>query len=189
MDFTNDINPLLTRLGCNGGSCHGKSNGRGGFLLEPVRASSRVGLRVDHTGRPRPGGSSRQLRASPPLLRKPTMQMPHGGGRRMSVDSDAYRLVSRWVREGAGWGEVDVARLQRIEVFPGEATVRSGHSQQFVVTAVYDDGTRRDVRGWLNCEPTIRAWSRSTGPDWHSGKRTGQTPVIALLQGRSRYRG
>ncbi|GIT28819.1 MAG: hypothetical protein Ct9H300mP1_08650 [Planctomycetaceae bacterium] len=54
VDFTNDINPLLTRLGCNGGSCHGKSNGRGGFRLSLFGPSSRVGLRVDHTGRPRP---------------------------------------------------------------------------------------------------------------------------------------
>ena len=184
VDFTNDINPLLTRLGCNGGSCHGKSNGRGGFRLSLFGHHPEWDFEWITQG-----GRGRRIFSAAPgqslLLRKPTMQMPHGGGRRMSVDSDAYRLVSRWVREGAGWGEVDVARLQRIEVFPSEATVRSGHSQQLVVTAVYDDGTRRDVSRVVELRTNDSSLVEIDGAGLATaGKRTGQTAVIALLQGR-----
>ncbi|MCE9534116.1 MAG: S-layer protein, partial [Planctomycetes bacterium] len=33
VDFARDIVPILTKTGCNGGGCHGKSGGRGGFQL------------------------------------------------------------------------------------------------------------------------------------------------------------
>src|SRR5437016_2728854 len=31
--FVNDVEPILTRLGCNQGACHGKSTGQNGFRL------------------------------------------------------------------------------------------------------------------------------------------------------------
>ena len=31
--FEHDIQPLLTRFGCNSGACHGKSRGQNGFAL------------------------------------------------------------------------------------------------------------------------------------------------------------
>ena len=31
--FVNDVEPILTRLGCNQGSCHGKSSGQNDFRL------------------------------------------------------------------------------------------------------------------------------------------------------------
>lgn len=33
LDFERDIHPLFSRFGCNGGSCHGKQRGQGGFQL------------------------------------------------------------------------------------------------------------------------------------------------------------
>ena len=31
--FTTDVRPLLTKLGCNSGGCHGKATGQNGFKL------------------------------------------------------------------------------------------------------------------------------------------------------------
>lgn len=31
--FLNDVQPILTRLGCNQGACHGKAAGQNGFRL------------------------------------------------------------------------------------------------------------------------------------------------------------
>src|SRR5262249_6858890 len=80
--FEADIQPLLTRLGCNAGACHGKSRGQNGFAL------SLLGFDADfdydalvHEGRGR-----RLFPASPDaslLLRKPSGAMPHGGGQRL----------------------------------------------------------------------------------------------------------
>ncbi|HAP08202.1 MAG TPA: hypothetical protein DCR20_10270, partial [Planctomycetaceae bacterium] len=33
VDFDNDIQPILTKFGCNSGPCHGKARGQGGFQL------------------------------------------------------------------------------------------------------------------------------------------------------------
>ena len=33
LNFTNQILPVITRAGCNQGSCHGKASGQGGFKL------------------------------------------------------------------------------------------------------------------------------------------------------------
>src|SRR5205085_2465521 len=31
--FTQEVQPILTRLGCNQGACHGSQHGKGGFKL------------------------------------------------------------------------------------------------------------------------------------------------------------
>ena len=36
ISFTNDVMPVLTRSGCNTGSCHGAARGKGRFSYEPV---------------------------------------------------------------------------------------------------------------------------------------------------------
>ena len=33
ISFELDVQPILTRLGCNAGACHGKSRGQNGFQL------------------------------------------------------------------------------------------------------------------------------------------------------------
>src|SRR5438045_5972169 len=33
INFTNQVVPIFTKLGCNGGGCHGKSSGQNGFKL------------------------------------------------------------------------------------------------------------------------------------------------------------
>ena len=33
VDFVHDVNPVLSRLGCNAGTCHGSAQGKNGFKL------------------------------------------------------------------------------------------------------------------------------------------------------------
>ncbi len=37
VDFVQDVNPVITRLGCNMGTCHGAKDGKAGFKAEPAR--------------------------------------------------------------------------------------------------------------------------------------------------------
>ena len=41
--FLNELLPLITRLGCNQGSCHGKNDGRNGFKLSAAGLCGRNG--------------------------------------------------------------------------------------------------------------------------------------------------
>ncbi len=54
-DFASDVVPILTRLGCNTGSCHGRADGRNGFSSFPFRIRSRRRL-----PKPGPGGRPAQ---------------------------------------------------------------------------------------------------------------------------------
>ena len=39
--FVNDVEPVLTKAGCNSGACHGAAAGKNGFRSEPARLRSR----------------------------------------------------------------------------------------------------------------------------------------------------
>ncbi len=184
IDFTNDINPWLTRLGCNSGSCHGKTTGRGGFRLSLFGGHPEK----DHEWITQGGRGRRIFTASPDqslLLRKPTMEMPHGGGRRMHLDSDEHRLLRRWVAEGARWRSPTARRLVRIEMHPQKSTINTGRRQQLAVMAVYDDASTRDVTHVVDLRTNDSSLIEVDDEGLAAaGDRTGETAVIALLQGQ-----
>src|SRR3989442_1742135 len=79
------------------------------------------------------------------LLRKPTRQLEHEGGRRIKRDSDAYRTLLGWLAGGARYGSRDV-HVTRIEVEPaGGLLLKPGQSRPLKVIAHVSDGTVEDV--------------------------------------------
>src|SRR5205823_6509338 len=98
--FVNDVVPLLTRLGCNQGACHGKGAGQNGFRLS-LRGFA---PEWDHEWLTREFGSRRLNRAAPEaslLLRKPSGQAPHEGGKLLIPGDRAYQVLLDWIRAGA----------------------------------------------------------------------------------------
>ncbi|MGA1237461.1 MAG: DUF1549 and DUF1553 domain-containing protein, partial [Limisphaerales bacterium] len=143
-DFIRDVNPVLTRLGCNQGTCHGAKDGKNGFKLSLRGYDPRYDVRafVDDLAarRVNPAAPDRSL-----LLLKATGAVPHEGGQLMRVGSEAYAILRKWIAEGAGLDE-GVSRVVRVEVLPENPVVeRVGGRQQVRVVATYGDGTRRDV--------------------------------------------
>ncbi len=142
--FTNDVIPLLTKAGCNSGACHGALAGKGGLKLslrgyDPdadhfVLTRQALGRRID-----------RQEPAKSLVLLKPTTAVTHGGGLRVEVDSDDYRLLADWIASGAPGPRADEPRLERIEVFPAEAILKPKARLQVLVRARYSDGHTQDV--------------------------------------------
>ncbi|MFO1019293.1 MAG: hypothetical protein U0903_01125 [Planctomycetales bacterium] len=99
IDFNNQIVPIFTKLGCNGGGCHGKASGQNGFKL------SLLGFypEDDYEFLVKEGRGRRLFHHSPGqslLLTKPVGRSPHGGGKRMDVGSYEYRLIARWIEQG-----------------------------------------------------------------------------------------
>ena len=142
--FGTDIVPLLTRLGCNSGGCHGKATGQNGFKLSLFGFEPDVDYQaLVHEARGRrlsPAAPDRSL-----LLLKATARMPHGGGRRLDETSDDYRILRDWIARGSPAPHPDDPRLERIELSPREQVLRKNSSQQLRVTAFFSDGTSRDV--------------------------------------------
>src|SRR5437764_14027484 len=98
--FVNDVEPILTRLGCNQGACHGKGAGQNGFRLS-LRGYA---PELDHAWLTREFSARRLSFADPetsPLLRKISGQAPHEGGKLISRGDRAYNLLLAWIRARA----------------------------------------------------------------------------------------
>jgi hypothetical protein len=144
LNFTNDIEPVLTKFGCNAGGCHGKATGQNGFKLSLLGFDPEA----DHDALVKEGRGRRIFPAAPRvslLLTKPTGQSPHGGGRKFDTQSAAYKLLLRWVAQGAPFGKRDDPTVTRIAVSPASPTMDRASRQQVRVVAHYSDGSEQDV--------------------------------------------
>src|SRR5689334_3607225 len=132
INFANQIVPIFTKAGCNGGGCHGKSAGQNGFRLsllgfEPSEDYEHL-VKEARARRLFPAAPERSL-----LLMKGAANVPHGGGKRLDPDSDDYRLLVRWMAQGMPYGSTNDPTVDRIEVFPKERVMSLGGEQQLVV--------------------------------------------------------
>lgn len=154
VNFPNEVVPVFTKFGCNGGGCHGKVEGQNGFRLsllgfEPMEDYEY--LVMESRGR-------RIFPAAPEyslLLRKATGELPHGGGSRMEPDSPQYRKVVRWIEQGMPYGQPDDPTVESIDVFPRERMLGPGGRQQLRVTARYSDGSEIDVTRTASYESNV----------------------------------
>ena len=100
--FELDVVPILSKAGCNGGGCHGAIAGKEGFRLSLFGydpAADFLAITRDARGRridPASPGASL-------LLTKPTMALPHKGGKRLDVGSDDYNVLAAWIEAGLPW--------------------------------------------------------------------------------------
>ncbi len=142
--FATDIAPIMTKVGCNQGACHGAQSGKGGFKLslrgwDPAYDWEQIVK--DSDGR-------RFDKAHPEkslLFLKPTAQVSHGGGQRLTPGSPEAALLLRWLKEGAAAPD-DKLVVQQVTVSPAERVVaRKGDTQQLRVLARMSDGATRDV--------------------------------------------
>ena len=144
INFANQIVPIFTKLSCNSGGCHGKASGQNNFKLSLLGFDPDldfISLVQESRGR-------RVFPASPDnslLLTKSVGIVPHGGGKKMEVGSDEYRLVRRWVAAGVPYGNPTDAVVTKITIYPENRIMPRNAKQQFIVTAHYTDGTTEDV--------------------------------------------
>ncbi len=142
--FANQIVPIFTKLGCNSGGCHGKASGQNGFKI------SLLGYEpdVDYIAIVKEGRGRRVFPAAPEaslLLTKATGQSPHGGGKRLEMDSDEYKLLRRWIASGIPVGEATEPVVKRIQIVPEQRVLSRDSTQQFAVLAHYTNGRIEDI--------------------------------------------
>ncbi len=182
VDYIRDVTPVLSRLGCNQGTCHGSAKGKNGFKLSlrgydpifDVRA-----LTDDHASR-------RVNLASPDdslMLLKPTGGVPHVGGVLMSPGEPNYQIIRDWIAQGAPL-DLSTPRVASIIVEPTNPIVPlPGDRQQMRVVATYEDGSVRDVtdQAFLTCGDTEIA--TPARPGLITAVRRGETPILARFEG------
>ncbi len=181
--FLNEVIPVLTRVGCNQGACHGKNSGQNGFRLSLRGYAPEWDyewLTRDMTGR--------RLNPTIPeaglILQKPLGVVPHEGGKLFSRESRAYQTLLSWLQADCPGPQTDERTLEKLEILPGDRTLKVGQEQQLLVRAKYSDGQWKDVT-WL---AKFASNDESVAQVDEFGKvrihRPGETAVRAMFQGR-----
>ena len=144
VDFRRELVPLLSRLGCNAGGCHGKASGQNGFKLSLFGFDAAF----DYDALTKEARGRRVFPDAPDhslVLLKATAQVPHGGGKRMQRDSNEYQLFRRWIAAGTPASAPDAPHVVKLRITPGDRVLKRQQSQQLAVFAEYSDGSVRDV--------------------------------------------
>ena len=184
INFQNQIVPIFTKLGCNGGGCHGKSGGQNGFklsLLGFYPADDFEFLRKESRGRrifPAIPGESL-------LLKKAIGRSPHGGGKRMETGSNEYNLLVQWIEQGMPYGAETDPYVVGIRCVPETRTMTQKSQQQIAVIATYSDGTSEDVTRMALFEPNEAEMAEcSTTGLVSTLDLSGQVAIMARYQGQ-----
>lgn len=179
-----DIEPLLTRFGCNAGACHGKQRGQNGFQLSLFGFDPHFDLdALTHEARGRrifPAAPDSSL-----ILQKASAAIPHGGGKRFEADSDAYRTVRSWIAAGCPRDPADAPSIARITITPAEATMKPSGKVDLKVIAHLSDGTTEDVTAlaaFASNESAVAAVA-STGAI-QAGTLPGEAAITARFRGQ-----
>ncbi len=182
VDFIRDVNPVLTKLGCNAGTCHGAKDGKNGFKLSLRGYDAIYDVRAftdDHASR-------RANVASPDnslMLLKATASAPHMGGQLMKPGEPYYNIVRNWIAQGAQLN-LAVPRVVSIDVQPkNPALDKPGQKVQMKVVATYADGKTRDVTR----EAFVESGNADVATHDNRGEltavRRGEAPILARYEG------
>lgn len=145
ISFEKDIVPILTRSGCNTGSCHGQKIGKDGFMLslfgyDPAgdykRITREIGMRRINLAVPQDSL----------FLTKSTGAVAHSGGKLFGTDTVYYKTILEWMQNGAPADPAPPSPVAKLEVYPPQSVIEgAGSKQKFIAVAHYADGTTRDV--------------------------------------------
>ncbi len=182
--FVRDVMPLISKLGCNAGTCHGAAQGQ--ERLQAVAARLRRAVRPPGADR-RPGGR-RFNRAAPEqslMLLKPAGGVPHVGGVLTKPGEPYYELLRSGSRKGVKLDLETPARQQdRGAARRTRSSALPGMKQQIAVLATYSrrqrarrDGARRSSRAATSRSP------RRTRRGVVTALRRGEAPVLVRYEG------
>jgi WD40 repeat protein/mono/diheme cytochrome c family protein len=182
ISFIQDVNPVLSRLGCNQGTCHGAKDGKNGFKLSlrgydplyDVRAFT-DDLKSRRTNVASPDNSL--------MLLKSSGSVAHVGGQLSRPGEPYYEIIRKWISEGCQL-ELDVPKVAAISIQPEKPVIQNiGGRQQFRVIATYTDGSEKDVtrEAYLVSSNTEVAEVNRVGVV--TSIRRGEAPILARFEG------
>jgi WD40 repeat protein len=182
VDFAHDVAPVLSRLGCNQGTCHGSAQGKNGFKLSLRGYDPIFDVRALTDDQ-----AARHINLASPddsmMLLKPTGAVPHVGGALMQPGEPYYEIMRSWITDGAKLDQT-TPRVTKLAVFPVDPVVqRIGSKQQLQVLATYANGEVRDVsrEAFLDSANSEVAVAGKAG--LITAVRRGEGPILARFEG------
>ncbi|MFM9962331.1 MAG: DUF1549 domain-containing protein [Planctomycetaceae bacterium] len=181
-DFIRDVNPVLSRVGCNQGTCHGAVKGKNGFKLSLRGYDPIFDVRALTDDL-----SSRRVNLASPddslMLLKTTAAVPHMGGQVIQPGEPYYEIVRRWVADGVKL-DLNTPRVVKIDVLPQNPVVQLiGAKQQLRVLATYADGRVRDVTREAFVESGNTEVAAAERGGLLKSLRRGEAPMLVRYEG------
>lgn len=184
VSFNTEIQPIMTRFGCNSGGCHGSQHGRGGFRLSLFGFDSEFDYEQIVLS-----NEGRRVVVSDPersiVLAKPSLNMEHGGGEKLKLNSREYVRVRQWLEDGAPGPKKDEPKVERLEVFPPYRVMTPGEQQQLAVTAIWSNGIREDVTPLAQFDPVNDGIAGVTNTGLITAKAVGESHVMIRFGGKA----
>jgi len=182
--FLRDVAPILNKVGCTSGPCHGAAKGKAGFKLS-LRGYDPD---FDYQALLYDLGGRRFNRADPGrslMLAKPTQEVPHGGGMRIEPGSAYYQTIYRWIAQGVPFGDPSKDKVERIEMEPAQIEmVQPGLTRQIKVVAHYLDGGVRDVTKEAVIASNIPDTADVSADAVVKGARIGEATMLVRYEGK-----
>ena len=187
--FLRDVAPILNKVGCTSGPCHGAAKGKNGFKLSLRGYDPRFdyeSLLYDLSGR-------RFNRADPGkslMLAKPSQEVAHGGGQRFAKNSDYYTAIFDWISQGVPYGDPAKDTVVELRAEPAEILMtRPGETASLKVVVRYQDDHVRDVTRETAIEsnvPDVARIEAATAVDMPviRGERVGEATLLLRYQGK-----
>jgi hypothetical protein len=178
IDFRRHVLPLVSKLGCNAGRCHGSFQGRGGFRLSlfghaPVDDFAAISDRVD-----------KDHPAESLLVAKPSSKTDHEGGQHFLPESWEYQLLAAWIRQGASASKIEDAVLPRLETTSRAIRLRVGDAATIAISARFGDGKPEAVTPLCRVESSDPAVVEIAADGRAVGIRAGMASIIVSYAGR-----
>ena len=183
INFSQDLLSIFTQRSCNTPTCHGAITGQAGFKLSlfgyDPQADFRMIVEADRGRRVDLENPEKSL-----LLMKPTFSVPHGGGKRLTLDSAEYGTIAGWLKQGARYN-ADGPRVTDIAIYPRERILLGlGTPQRWVVLGRLSDGTTRDMTGEVKYQVGDDNVVKVTPEGESKAVGRGQTHVMVRAMGR-----
>ena len=181
-DYVREVMPVLSKLGCNQGTCHGAKDGKAGFKLS-LRGYDPL---YDVLAFSDELASRRANIASPEhslMLLKASGAVPHEGGQLTVPGELYYETIKAWISQGTKLN-IATPKVQRIELFPKNPVVeRIGSRQQIRVLATYADGYTKDVTAESFIESGNTDVAEADKQGLVTTIRRGEAPMLARFEG------
>jgi len=182
VDYVRDVMPVLSRLGCNAGTCHGSAQGKNGFKLSLRGYDPIFDVRALTDDM-----AARRINVASPddslMLLKATAAVPHVGGQVTQPGEPYYEIMRSWIASGARL-DLTTPKVARISVMPINPVVQQiGGKQQMRVLATYHGGTVRDVtqEAFIDSGNTDVATAGAGGR--MAAVRRGEAPMLVRFEG------
>lgn len=181
-DYVRDVKPVISRMGCDAGTCHGAKDGKNGFKLSLRGYDPIFDVRAFSDDI-----SARRVNYASPddslMLLKATGAVPHEGQQVTQPHSEYYQIIREWIANGSNLADPKPV-VKSIKVSPKNPVIQEvGGQQQIRVVATYLDGSMRDVTRESFLESANQDVAIHDDYGLMTTLRRGEAPVLARYEG------